>query len=421
MFIDKVKIFLKAGNGGQGCLSFLRDKVTALGGPNGGSGGRGGNIYMQADPNLTTLVDFTYKPHFQSQIGEGGMGKNKNGRDAEDVIIFVPCGTIVHKNNVFFHDFSLPHEKILVVRGGRGGRGNAAFKTHRKTAPRIKENGEPGEEAICDLELKLIADVGLVGFPNAGKSTLLSRVSAAHPKIADYPFTTLTPNLGVVKHYEKSFVIADIPGIIEGAHQGKGLGIAFLKHIERTRLLVHVVDMFGFDGKSAAENFKIINKELAQYSRKLSKKPMIAALNKADLSDFTVQEKLFFKQLKKSRSKTTYFPISAVSGKGIKELLDGIIKKLDHMPVKVKTHIAPRVVTYTLDNHFTIDVQQHRFVVKGRKVENLVLMTPMGLRESVWRMQNILKKMGVDRALKKKGVKAGDTVKIGNLEFDWEE
>lgn len=421
MFIDRVRIFLKAGKGGDGCLSFRREWSVPLGGPDGGSGGAGGDIFLQSDPNRTTLVDFTYKPHFQAKSGGGGKGKNKQGKGAQDLIIFVPCGTVIYKNDSYLYDLVKPHEKILVAQGGRGGRGNAAFKTHRNTAPRIKEKGEPGEEAVLNLELKVIADVGLVGFPNAGKSTLLSRISAAHPKIADYPFTTLTPNLGVVKYNDTSFVIADIPGLIEGAHGGKGLGIEFLKHIERTKMLVHVIDMCGFEGKSAGENFIVINEELASYGKKLPEKPMILAMNKADLTGFKEEKDLFLSMLKKKKLTYKCFAISAVTGEGIEKLVGGIVHRLSHLPHESAPYEENGITRYTLPDDFTVEVHDSLFMVKGKKIEKLVRMTPMDLEESVKRMQHIFKKMGLDTALRRKGIRRGDKVRIGTIQFDWEE
>lgn len=421
MFIDKVRIFLKGGMGGNGCLSFLHDKYVEYGGPDGGSGGRGGSIYLEAEPNITTLVDFTYKPHFKGASGDNGKGKDKQGRSAGDMTIFVPCGTVVLKDGHFIHDLTHPHERILAARGGRGGRGNASFKTHRNTAPRITEKGEPGEETTLDLELKLIADVGLIGMPNAGKSTFLSRVSAARPKIAAYPFTTLAPNLGVVKQYERSFVMADLPGLLEGAHTGKGLGTEFLKHVERTRILVHIIDITGYDGKSAGSSFRLINKELASYGHRLDKKPMIVALNKIDTIPAVRDVDTIVKNLKKIlKGKFSFFPISAVTGEGIKPLLDKILKYVS-APEEYKAPMQKKPIMYTFKDDFMVEKIDGLFSVKGRKVEALIAMTPLGQEESVERMQEILKKMGVDKALHKKGVKPGDMVRIGTMEFEWQD
>ena len=261
-FIDRVKVYVKAGKGGDGCLSFRREKFIEFGGPNGGSGGRGGDIIFKAEPNITTLQDLAYNPHIEAMNGEKGGTYNKTGLNGKDKIILVPLGTIIKENDNVLADLTKPYEEVIIAKGGRGGRGNQSFKSRFNTAPRIAENGQPGEEKTLILELKVLADVGLVGFPNAGKSTFLTAVSAARPKIAGYPFTTLNPNLGIASHKGKSFVVADIPGIIEGASLGKGLGHQFLKHIERTRVLVHLVDPFGFEDLSAEKSIKVIEKEL---------------------------------------------------------------------------------------------------------------------------------------------------------------
>lgn len=283
MFIDKAKIFITAGRGGDGCISFRREKYVPFGGPNGGNGGKGGDIYIETDNKKITLLDLSYKPKFHAEDGCRGENSDKFGRYGEDLIIKVPVGTIVYKNGEVFADLKEIGKKILVAKGGRGGRGNASFKTHNNTVPRIAEKGEPGEVAEIDLELRLIADVGLVGFPNAGKSTFLSVVSSARPKIADYPFTTLEPNLGVVTIDDKQFVIADIPGIIEGAHLGKGLGLEFLRHIKRTKVLIYLIDVSGFDGTDPYKTYKILSNELKKYSKYMSKKHMVIALNKTDI------------------------------------------------------------------------------------------------------------------------------------------
>ena len=284
-FLDKVKIYVKAGKGGDGCLSFRREKFIEFGGPNGGNGGRGGNVYFQAEPNLTTLQELAYNPHIEAQNGEKGGTYNKTGLDGEDKIVLVPLGTVIKQSGNIIADLTLPGQKALIAKGGRGGRGNQSFKTQQNTAPRIAENGQPGEELTLILELKVLADVGLVGFPNAGKSTFLSAVSAARPKIADYPFTTLNPNLGICTHKGKSFVIADIPGIIEGASGGKGLGHQFLKHIERTRVLLHIIDPQGFDNLDALKSVKVIENELKNFDKELYKKPRILVVNKADIEE----------------------------------------------------------------------------------------------------------------------------------------
>lgn len=328
MFLDEVTIFAKAGNGGDGCVSFRREKYVPKGGPDGGDGGKGGSIYFEADPQKTTLVNFKHQRHFRAQDGQHGKGKNMFGRGGEDLVIKVPVGTIVKdtETDEIIADIIDPHQKLLVFEGGRGGKGNTRFKSSTNRAPRKSTPGVKNEDRRLKLELKLLADVGLVGLPNAGKSTLLSRVSHARPKIADYPFTTKEPMLGIVKVGDfSSFVAADIPGLIEGAHSGTGLGDKFLKHIERTKVLVHLVDVANVDGSDPYKNFKIINQELKKYSPALIKKPQIVVLNKIDaLSDPRVAEKI----KKKIEKKYPVCLVSAVAGQGLKELLEAVAEKL---------------------------------------------------------------------------------------------
>jgi GTP-binding protein len=328
-FVDQAKIYVKAGNGGAGCISFRREKFLPKGGPDGGDGGDGGDVILVADPQIHTLYDFYYRVHFRAENGKPGMGKNMKGRDGEDLILKVPVGTVVKdaKTGEILGDLTKPGQTLVVARGGRGGRGNARFATPTRQAPRIAEPGEPGEERWLILELKLIADVGLVGFPNAGKSTLLSRISAAKPKIADYPFTTLEPNLGVVRLFEgETFVVADIPGLIEGAHKGVGLGYEFLKHIERTRILLYVLDISR--EKEVIKDFEVLKEELKLFNPLLLKKDYLIALNKIDLHpDFEKIKEIvkFFPEEERKKIHT----ISAVTGEGIPELLQAIWKKLE--------------------------------------------------------------------------------------------
>ncbi|MDR1926899.1 MAG: GTPase ObgE, partial [Endomicrobium sp.] len=325
MFIDKVNVFLTAGSGGDGCISFRKEKHVPYGGPNGGNGGKGGDIYFEGNPHKTTLLDLSLKSKFEAEDGQKGLSSNKFGRSGRDLIIKIPLGTLVFKNGDLFADIKTANERVLIVKGGRGGRGNASFKTARHTAPRIAEKGESGESAEINLELRLIADIGFIGLPNAGKSTFLSKISAARPKIASYPFTTMTPNLGVVDYKDKYFVAADMPGIIEGAHEGKGLGFEFLRHIRRTKVLIHLIDVSGFDSKDPYENYKIINTELKKYSKYLKKKHIIITLNKIDLPEAQKHIKVFRKHLKTKK----LFEISAVTGEGIDALLKEISKVLE--------------------------------------------------------------------------------------------
>ncbi|GHT37656.1 GTPase Obg [Endomicrobiia bacterium] len=419
MFIDKVSIFLAGGRGGDGCISFRREKYVPYGGPNGGNGGKGGDIYFEGDLHKTTLLDLSYKPKFNAPNGEQGLSSNKFGGYGKDLIIKIPLGTLIFKNDELFADIKIVGERILVVKGGRGGRGNASFKTGKHTAPRIAEKGEPGETAEVNLELRLIADVGFVGLPNAGKSTLLSQISAAKPKIADYPFTTLTPSLGVVNYNGKHFVAADIPGIIEGAHEGKGLGFEFLRHIRRTKVLVHLIDVSGFDDKDPYENYKVINNELKKYSKHLTKKHIVIALNKVDLSETQKHIKKFKKHLKTKK----LFEVSAATGEGIGALLEETAKMLEK-PIpfnpEEEIEIIP-IKKYVYEPEFKVNIDKNGiFVVTGTKVEKLTEMTKFVENEALRRYQNILKKMGLEIELEKMGAKHGDTVRIADFKFTFE-
>jgi GTP-binding protein len=336
-FVDYVKIHVKAGDGGRGCVSFRREKYVPRGGPDGGDGGKGGDVILKADPHLYTLLDHRYQKTYRAEKGEHGKGKKMHGRNGEDLIIKVPVGTIVKdaETGEIIADLDNPGKEVIVARGGRGGLGNAHFATPTEQAPRYAQPGEPGEERDIILELKLIADVGLVGLPNAGKSTLISRISAARPKIADYPFTTLKPNLGVVRVDEyRSFVVADIPGLIEGAHRGAGLGHQFLRHVERTVVLLHMVDVSDMTDGDPVDNFNKINKELGQYSKELLDKPMIVAATKTDIAN---QDKL--EKLKKycQNMDFPFFSISAVTGEGINELVGYLFKVVESRRGEIDT------------------------------------------------------------------------------------
>ena len=335
MFIDEATIRVKAGDGGNGCLAFRREKFVPRGGPSGGDGGRGGDVVMESSERHNTLVHFRFNPEYKAERGRHGEGSNKTGRDGEGVVLKVPVGTIVYDadSGEKVHDFSHADEKLVIARGGRGGRGNAQFKTSTHQAPREHEDGRPGEERTLRLELKLLADVGLVGYPNVGKSTLISRISAARPKIADYPFTTLQPNLGVVlvgeASNEISFVVADIPGLIEGAHAGAGLGTQFLRHIERTRLLVHLIDVSDASGRpDPVKDFEVIMGELESFGAKLESKPMVLAASKCDVANKTKLAKL--KKFAKNRDLGLY-AISAVTGQGVDKLLFAMAEKVEEV------------------------------------------------------------------------------------------
>jgi len=330
MFIDRTNIFVKAGNGGNGCIAFARQKHRR-GGPDGGDGGKGGSIFLEVDKRLKTLIDLRYHPHYRAKGGVHGKGKRKTGKMGEDLIIRIPPGTVVsnRKSKEFIADLIEPGQRILITKGGKGGKGNASLATSRDPAPRFAQEGRAGEERELELELKLIADAGLVGYPNSGKSTLLASLTRARPKIASYPFTTLSPNLGVVSYKEKDFILADIPGLIEGAHEGKGLGVGFLRHIERTRLLVHIVDLKGYAENSPLCNFRAINEELKAHDPLLFERTQIVAANKMDLKEARENFPQFQKELKSQGYKI--YPISALTGEGVEELKEAIAKEMEKM------------------------------------------------------------------------------------------
>ncbi len=416
-FIDKSKIRVVSGRGGNGMVAWRREKYVDKGGPAGGDGGRGGDIYLIADENMSTLMDFKHKSVFKAESGENGGIKNMHGACAKDLYIKVPLGTVVRdvKSGNIIADLTSHEQKALVAKGGRGGRGNARFATAQKRAPQFCEPGEPGIERELFLELKLIADVGLLGMPNAGKSTLISRISSAKPKIADYPFTTIIPNLGVVKKRSgDGYVVADIPGLIEGASEGVGLGHDFLRHVERCRFLVHLVDS---TEKNPFENYKIINKELEKHSEHLANLYQIVVLNKIDSVDEKRRQELY-ELFKKETSDV--FLISAVTGENLDKLLDFMGQKVDEIP-KVESQI---VVEEDLDAYNNDDssfevykVAKDTFIVQGGKIGRLASVTDERNSEQVIRLQNILKSMGVFDVLTKKGIKDGDTIIIGQLEF----
>ena len=419
MFVDIVKIHIKAGNGGNGAVSFHREKYIAAGGPDGGDGGRGGDVIFIADDNLNTLVDFRYKKKFEAQNGEDGRSKKMSGKSGENLIIKVPKGTLVKdaQTGGIIKDIS-DDTLFLSAKGGRGGWGNSHFATATRQIPRFAKSGLPGEDREITLELKLIADVGLIGFPNVGKSTLLSVVSAARPKIADYHFTTLSPNLGVVLIDEgKSFVMADIPGIIEGASEGLGLGDEFLRHIDRCRLLVHIVDISGSEGRNPIEDFEIINEELKRYSPELYKRPQIVAGNKSDISQNseTAEE---FKQYLKAKGYDFYL-ISAATKQGIDNLLNKITQKLDELPpVTVFETEETADNTKPHSTEIQITVKENIFTVEGEWLKRVVYSINYDDFESLQYFQKVLKHNGVLEKLEKAGMKEGDLVNIYGYEFE---
>jgi len=418
-FIDKVRLFVTAGNGGNGCLSFHREKFIEFGGPDGGDGGHGGSVYLEASPQLTTLLELARRPHLRGFDGMPGKGKGKTGESAADTVVYVPAGTMIYRDGILLADLSEPGQRVLAAAGGRGGRGNLSFKSRRVITPRLCERGEPGENVELAVELKLLADVGFVGFPNAGKSSLLARVSNARPKIADYPFTTLSPNLGIVEHKATSFVAADIPGLIEGAHAGKGLGTEFLRHIERTRVLVHLVDPQGYGGRSALPGIKDIEHELKSFSPRLAAKPRLLAVNKIDLPGG--REVL---RAVKARYPRRTFGISAATGEGVAALLDRVIRELSHLPPGPVVFPPPASEGRALrmDPGFRArSLGGGRFELTGRFVLRAAAMLEASLPEAVERFQTALKRIGVDKALKRLGAREGDRVRCGDFEFEWTE
>lgn len=421
MFVDYAKILVKSGDGGNGAVSFRREKYVAAGGPDGGDGGKGGDVYFQVDPNQNTLIDFRYKKKFKAENGKNGEGAHRYGRGGEDIYIKVPIGTIVKEADTgkILADLSKEGQTELIFPGGRGGKGNSHFATSTRQAPRFSQDGEKGIEKEVILELKLLADVGLIGFPNVGKSTFLSRTTSARPKIADYHFTTLEPNLGVVKNeHGASFVIADIPGIIEGASEGTGLGLQFLRHIERTRLLLHVIDVSGNEGRNAVEDFNTINNELKKYSERLSSRKQIIVANKID----AMQDNTNYKELEELAKKNNLeiFKISAATGEGINELLNRVVEVLKELPKEELYEIEDRKV-YTLDDEeeFTITKENDIYVVDGPAVQRIMRRVNLEDNESMYYFQKCLAELGVNGKLKEAGVKEGDTVRVVDWELEW--
>ena len=422
MFIDYVKIIVKSGDGGNGAVSFRREKYVAAGGPDGGDGGKGGNVYFFVDPDANTLVDFRYKKKFKAENGKNGEGAHRYGKSGEDLHIGVPRGTIIKdaETNMILADLSEEKQEELILPGGRGGKGNSHFATSTRQAPRFAVDGEKGMEKELSLELKLLADVGLLGFPNVGKSTFLSRTTSATPKIANYHFTTLEPNLGVVKlDYGASFVVADIPGIIEGASEGTGLGLQFLRHVERTRLLLHIIDISGIEGRDPVEDFNIINEELKKYSEKLASRKQIIVANKAD----SMQDETLYKELEKMAKEKNIeiYKISAVTGDGVEELLKHVADVLKTLPKEDIVEVTGREKIYTLKDEpeFTITREDGMWVVDGPGVQKIMRRVNLEDNESMYYFQRCLDELGVNRALKKAGVKEGDTVKVVDWELEW--
>jgi len=418
MFVDYVKIFIKAGNGGNGKISFHREKFVPNGGPDGGDGGNGGNVVFVADKDLNTLIDFKFQKFYRAENGGDGQPKNCTGKSGEDLRIKVPTGTVIRdtKTGSIVADLFDDKEEAVVLKGGRGGKGNARFVHAQRQAPTFSQLGETTEEYQVTLELKTIADVGLVGFPNVGKSTLLSVLTAAKPKIANYHFTTINPNLGVVQMFDDSFVIADIPGLIEGASEGAGLGHYFLRHVERVRLIVHLVDISGSEGRDPIDDYKKINKELKKYSDVLANIPQIVVASKADLLLDEKEIAKFEKAIKKK-----VYVISSVTHQGLDELLKVMKEKVDELPKPKR---------FEVEEHFELDEKGDQsyqitrddkgdFIVEGGLVDFLIQNIALDSEDSFAFFQKVLKDRGVISDLKKRGLKEGDTVVIGDVEFEW--
>lgn len=428
MFVDQARIYVKGGDGGNGAVSYRREKYVPLGGPAGGDGGHGADVVFVVEEGLRTLVDFRYNRHYKAHKGENGGTKNRHGKNASAMLVKVPPGTTVRDADTgeFLGDLVHHGQKLVVARGGRGGRGNTRFASALNKAPDMAEKGEPGQERWLQLELKVLADVGLIGFPSVGKSTILSKVSAARPKIGNYPFTTLSPELGVVEVHEgNSFVLADIPGLIHGAAEGHGLGHEFLRHVERTRLLIHVIDMAGVDTRDPLEDYEIINAELSSYAAVLATRPQIVAANKMELPE--AEENL--KRFRNRYPEVAVHEISAATGQGLKNLMREVLVQLESLPTDMPTPEqdaeeaaeteSRKVYRYEEVRPFTIEQENRLFMVHSAELEKLVTMTNFEQYDAVKRFQRILKARGVDDALRKKGAKQGDLIRIGDMEFEF--
>jgi GTPase len=438
MFIDEAKVFVKGGDGGNGIVSYRREKYVPLGGPAGGDGGRGGDVVFVVEEGLRTLIDFRFQKHFKAPKGENGKTKNSHGKGAEDMIVKVPPGTIVRDDDTgaFLGDLVHQGQRVVIAKGGRGGRGNTRFASEANKAPDMAEKGEPGQERYITLELKVLADVGLVGFPSVGKSTLLSAVSAARPKIGAYHFTTLNPELGVVQVPDgRSFVLADLPGLIEGAHEGHGLGHEFLRHVERTQIIVHVIDMAAVDGRDPIDDFRIIEEELREYDMRLEERPRLIAANKMDLPE--AEENLA--KFRAAYPEFTVYPISGVAHIGLESLLLNVANQLDAVTedgpswetsMEQETSAEAeatdaeqtrKIYKYERKEQFTIVRDGGAFIVDSVELQKLVKMTNFTQYDAVKRFQHILRIQGIDAALRKRGAVDGDSIRIGEMEFDFVE
>ena len=422
IFIDRVKIFVKSGKGGDGSVSFRREKYIPNGGPDGGDGGDGGDLIFEVDSSMSTLYSFRNQKHYVATSGQPGSGKNCHGKDGEDLVLKVPKGTIIrdYESNKVIADLAQENSRYVLLSGGRGGQGNQHYATPTMQAPKYAQPGQPAKERWITLELKSIADVGLVGFPNVGKSTFLSRVSNAKPKIANYHFTTLTPNLGVVSLYDDSFVVADIPGIIEGAAEGVGLGHEFLKHIERTKVLLHVVDVASTEGRNPLEDMEKIRLELEKYSSVLIEKPQLIAANKMDAA----YDDTYLQEIKEVYEPLgiKVFPISAVSGQGIEDLLREIYNILQTLPKEVTEYESEIDINLIEEEKEPIDIyidEDGVYVVEGKQIDKMLGYTNLETEKGFAFFQNYIEEEGINTKLKELGITEGDTVRVGYLEFEY--
>ncbi|MGG3840469.1 GTPase ObgE [Paenibacillus thiaminolyticus] len=432
MFVDKTKIYVKGGDGGDGLVAFRREKYVAMGGPAGGDGGHGGDVIFRVDEGLRTLVDFRYQKHFKASRGEKGRNKSQHGANAEHMIVRVPPGTVVIDDDTqeVIADLTRNGQEVVIAKGGRGGRGNMRFATPANPAPELAEHGEEGQERWVVLELKVMADVGLVGFPSVGKSTLLSVVSGAKPKIGAYHFTTITPNLGVVDIGDgRSFVMADLPGLIEGASEGVGLGHEFLRHIERTRIIIHVVDMAGTEGRDPFDDWVKINDELRQYNEKLAERPQIVAANKMDMPQAEENLEAFREQVRALKGdEIEIMPISSLTKQGVQELLYKAMDMLEQLPdthVEEVADVEERKI-YRFNKKeekpsFTIRRENDTFVIESEAIEGMLKRMQMTSHDAILRFARTLRRMGVDEELRKRGAEDGTIIRIGDFEFEFVE
>ncbi|GIP06852.1 MULTISPECIES: GTPase ObgE [Paenibacillus] len=431
MFVDKAKVYVKGGDGGDGLIAFRREKYVPEGGPAGGDGGKGGDVIFRVDEGLRTLMDFRYQKHFKAKRGEKGRNKSQHGANAESMIVRIPPGTILTDDDTgeVIGDLTRHGQQVVVARGGRGGRGNIRFATPNNPAPELAENGEEGEERYVTMELKVMADVGLVGFPSVGKSTLLSVVSAAQPKIGAYHFTTITPNLGMVEVGDgRNFVMADLPGLIEGAHEGVGLGHEFLRHVERTRVIIHVVDMAGTEGRDPFEDWQKINDEIRLYNPVLIERPQIVAANKMDMPEAEEYLTAFKEKVKEIRPDIEVMPISSLTRQGIQELLYRTIDVLESIPdepaIEEVSEVSERKV-YKFkaqnDNSFTVTRDNEMYVVHSERIERMLKRMQMNSHDAILKLARTMRHMGIDEELRKRGATEGTIVRIGDFEFEFVE